>query len=57
VQGCSGKGNNQNTDNIHYTLARCPYEVDAWKKSVSGLSIKLDRVKNNTILIDTKIIR
>ncbi|XP_025194287.1 uncharacterized protein LOC112593910 isoform X2 [Melanaphis sacchari] len=51
VPGCNGKGNVNNSKNTHVLAKDCPYEFESWKKLISGLAIKPDRIKPEDYLI------
>ncbi|XP_026818791.1 uncharacterized protein LOC113557456 isoform X2 [Rhopalosiphum maidis] len=50
VPGCNGKGNANNSKNTHVFAKDCPYEFESWKKLISGLIVKPDRIKPEDLL-------
>uniref|UniRef100_A0A2S2NZ86 Lethal(3)malignant brain tumor-like protein 3 n=1 Tax=Schizaphis graminum TaxID=13262 RepID=A0A2S2NZ86_SCHGA len=50
VPGCNGKGNANSSKNTHVFSKDCPYEFESWKKLISGLTIKPDRINPEDLL-------
>lgn len=50
IEGCNGKGNINHDVVDHIFVRDCPYELDAWKKSVAGLAKLPDRLKTDLTL-------
>lgn len=53
VPGCNGKGNIHSTKNTHVFAKECPYEFESWKKLISGVTTKPDRIKPEDYLLSS----
>jgi len=53
VPGCTGKGNIHSTKNTHVFAKECPYEFESWKKLISGVTTKPDRIKPEDCLLSS----
>lgn len=57
IFGCRGIGNISITETTHDSLKDCPYEFEAWEKSISGLAKLLGRIKKEDILVNLPVSR
>lgn len=57
IAGCNGKGNASNSSPNHILVEECPYEEDAWKRTVVGISKLPDRLKITDAMVYAHINR